>query len=661
MDASHFLNEFEFIVSSATGLENIRNLILELAFRGKLSTKSKDESDASKYIEELLSHKKRLIEAGEVKRNTSLIPVSTDEIPWILPDHWSWCRLGEVTNYGILERRELKDVEQSTWILELQDIERNSSKVANKIKVTERKFKSTKNAFQQGDVLYGKLRPYLNKVLVADQPGVCSTEIIPFHPYANIDSHYLAWVLRSPYFVDYASSSTHGMSLPRLSTYLARMSLMPIPPFPEQQRIVAKIEELMALCNQLDSQILSASKIIVKARNNSLDALIKASSPTDIPKSWQRIASNFSALFSSPTSIKPLRKFIYDLAIMGRLSQRVSGTTPTSKTLIEIKKVKKDLVKRKVIKKPRNLPPISVNDKPVILPSNWQWIRLGDVCKEIEYGTSQKASEDSSGVPVLRMGNIVDGKIDFKDLKYVEPNIKDLPRLFLKNGDLIFNRTNSYELVGKMGLFEHVDDEYTFASYLIRVSLLDQYVLPEWVNLFFQSSICRKTQIEPQITAQTNQANFNGTKLANVLIPLAPIEEQRDIVKQLGFYMQICDELAEKLQKKENKQNKFSLAAVQSILNAESIVSALVNESPRHVRVLSVEIQLGSNMTKNIDSTILAKILKTNGGKMEAKQLWKASNLKGIDDFYALLKREIEDGFIQEPNIAELKLVEAVE
>lgn len=129
-------------------------------------------------------------------------------------------------------------------------------------------------------------------------------------------------------------------------------------------------------------------------------------------------------------------------------------------------------------------------------------VRLGDLAKVIEYGTFTKADLDDNKIPVLRINNIIDGKLDYRNLKYVNPDIKDLPRLYLNNNDILFNRTNSYELVGKTAVFKGLDNTMIFASYLIRVSLFNHRVNAEYINIVMNSNIYRVSQIELEITQQ---------------------------------------------------------------------------------------------------------------------------------------------------------------
>jgi type I restriction enzyme, S subunit len=135
----------------------------------------------------------------------------------------------------------------------------------------------------------------------------------------------------------------------------------------------------------------------------------------------------------------------------------------------------------------------------------------------------------------------------------------------LAPGDLLFNRTNSYELVGKMAVFSETAP-YTFASYLIRVRLHEAKALPEYVSIYFGSSVCRRTQIDPHITQQTNQANFNGTKLKEIAVPTPSLEEQKRIVAKLDVLMKVCDELEAKLRHAEGRAAKLAEAAVRELV-----------------------------------------------------------------------------------------------
>lgn len=257
-----------------------------------------------------------------------------------------------------------------------------------------------------------------------------------------------------------------------------------------------------------------------------------------------------------------LRQSILQEAVQGKLVPQDPDDEPASVLLERIKEEKERLIKEKKIKKQKPLPPITEDEIPYELPKGWEWVRLINIAKVIEYGTSSKASNVNIGVPVLRMNNIQNGKIVFSDLKYVSNNIKDLPRLYLKKSDLLFNRTNSYELVGKTGVYLKEDDVFTFASYLIRISLFNEFIDARFINYYMNSLIYRQTQIEPEITQQNGQANYNGTKLKNTIMPIPPLNEQKRIVQKVDQLMALCNELEKNIE----QSKKDSELLMQSVL-----------------------------------------------------------------------------------------------
>lgn len=209
--------------------ERFRQLCLEKAIQGKLVPQLVSEPEVK--------------QIGEVPK----------DIPFAIPEKWSWIRLGELVNYGSSKQIEGFKITASTWVLDLEDVEKNSGKLLQKKYGT--KTTSNKSCFKKGDVLYGKLRPYLNKVLIADEDGCCTTEIIPISVSSaklKLDAEFLCYFLRSPYFIEYANSCAYGVKMPRLGTKDAKAALVPIPPFQEQQRIVRRLKQLFTLITDLE-------------------------------------------------------------------------------------------------------------------------------------------------------------------------------------------------------------------------------------------------------------------------------------------------------------------------------------------------------------------------------------------------------------------------
>ena len=234
-----------------TQLENLNQAILQEAVQGKLVKQDPKDEPASELLKRIKAEK---LKSGIKEK--PLPPIKNEDIPFEIPENWVWCRLGEITNYGSSPKAEPLDLKNNTWILDLEDIEKTTSNLLCKIRFNERNSLSTKSRFKAGDVLYSKLRPYLDKVIVADEDGVCTTEILPLKCYADLNPNYLKYSLKRVDFLKYVNSVTKGMKMPRLGTKEGQLALIPLPPLSEQKRIVAAIEKQLVKTKQLKEHII---------------------------------------------------------------------------------------------------------------------------------------------------------------------------------------------------------------------------------------------------------------------------------------------------------------------------------------------------------------------------------------------------------------------
>lgn len=254
MNADRLLALYEKVAEAPDAVPRLRRFVLDLAVRGKLVPQDAGDEPASELLKRIAAEKARLVKAGEIRKKAAQNPKMV-EPPHEHPSNWRWVSLGTVFLYDAGAKREPKSLDPSLWLLELEDIEKETGRLVARISVADRESKSTKSEFQVGDILYGKLRPYLTKVLVADAPGYSTTEIVAIRPFLPLCSEYCALALRRPDFVDYVTRLGQGTKMPRLRTEDAVVSPFPLPPLTEQRRIVAKVEELMALLDRLEAAL----------------------------------------------------------------------------------------------------------------------------------------------------------------------------------------------------------------------------------------------------------------------------------------------------------------------------------------------------------------------------------------------------------------------
>ncbi|WP_427033190.1 restriction endonuclease subunit S [Enterobacter hormaechei] len=380
-----------------------------------------------------------------------------------LPEGWIDAQLGQIIDYGKANKKVLSDVKPSTWVLELEDIEKDSSKILNQVEMSERPFKSTKNSFKKGDVLYGKLRPYLNKVIVANRDGVCTTEIIPISAEPLCSNKYIFYWLKNSIFLRYVNDVSYGVNMPRLGTSDGNRAPFRLAPFAEQKIIVDKLDTLLV---QVDGAKTRLEKI--------------------------------------PQILKRFRQAVLASAVSGRLTEEWRGTT---------------------------------------ILTDWKKGILKNFIKKPSYGTSAKSQKEGS-IPVLRMGNLQDGKLDWSDLVYTSDK-NEIEKYKLIAGDVLFNRTNSPELVGKTSIYKG-ERKAIYAGYLIKIQCLEA-LNPEYLNYHLNSHIAKQYCYEVKADG-VSQSNINAQKLAAYPLEVPPINEQHEIVRRVEQLFIYADGIEKQVQ-----------------------------------------------------------------------------------------------------------------
>ena len=248
--------------------EALKKSILQEAVQGKLVPQDPSDEPAEALLARIWAEKQRLIKEGKIKKDKHESVIFRrdnshyekldgvercidDELPFEIPENWCWAQLGSISSYAeTKQKKNAANADSDIWGLDLEDIEKGGRLIVRKT-VGERKAIGDKTVFSKGDILYSKLRPYLLKILVAPECGICTPEIVPFQMYGGIVSEYIVNFLRSPYVDNLINSITYGVKMPRVGTETMTTLFVPVPPLAEQHRIVQRIEELLPLVKGL--------------------------------------------------------------------------------------------------------------------------------------------------------------------------------------------------------------------------------------------------------------------------------------------------------------------------------------------------------------------------------------------------------------------------
>ena len=452
------------------------------------------------------SYYEKMLATGEVK-------CIDEEIPFEVPKGWKWCRLGEISTYAQTKRKiNASNADTQLWGLDLEDIEKGG-RLLNIKTVGERKAIGDKTIFNRGDILYSKLRPYLLKILVAPEGGICTPEIIPFTCYGNICKDYIVSFLKSPYVDDYINSATFGVKMPRVSTETMTSLLVPLPPLSEQFRINTKAKELMPYIDEYG-----------KAQDK-LNKLNEELSYT-------------------------IRKSILQEAIQGKLVPQITEEGTAQELLEQIKTEKQKLVKEGKLKKSTLATSVifrgddnkyyeQIGKKclditeqiPFEIPSNWEWCRVRNVSNSYIGLTYKPTDIDEKGIIVLRSCNIRNGKLALDDIVRVSSSISE--KLLIEENDIIIcARNGSKRLVGKSALIRNLTEPMTFGAFMA----ICKTPIYEYMFAYLQSDLFFGQLRDVSNTTTINQLTQN--KFNDFLIPIPPVKEQERIAFKISQLFQ---------------------------------------------------------------------------------------------------------------------------
>lgn len=355
---------------------------------------------------------------------------------------------------------------------------------------------------ETGDLVIGMDGDF-NSRLWAGPPALLNQRVCKVAPDESFYSkRLLAYAL--PGYLKLINDYTSAVTVKHLSSRTVDALPLPLAPRAEQDRIVSKIDELFSRIDEGEQALGRVAKLVERYRQS----VLKAAVTGELTRDWREARKLAGEPVESGADllarILKARRAAWEQAELAKL--KAKGKTPID-----------DRWKQKY-KEPA--PPDTTD--PSALPEGWVWATVDQLSSDVTYGTSAKCNDDISGVPVLRMGNISAGKLDIEKLKYLSADHAEFPALLLESGDLLFNRTNSAELVGKSAIFDLEGKHWSFASYLIRVRVLT--INAEWLASYI-NSVFGRDWIREVKNQQVGQANVNGSKLKALAIPLPPLQE----------------------------------------------------------------------------------------------------------------------------------------
>ena len=551
------------------GITKLRELILELAVRGKLVPQDDNDEPASVLLEKISDEKAYLIKEGEIKKTKLLPELTEDEKPFESPQGWCFYRLGDLVEKlgsGSTPRGGRNAyVSEGIPFLRSQNVRNeglDDSDIAYISSETHQRMNNT--IVYPGDILLNITGASLGRTIIFPNT----------YPEANVSQHvtiirlidpnitpFIYLCIRSPLLQKIVWERQVGMAIEGLSKKVLELFEIPIPPLAEQKRVVAKVDELMMLCDQLEQQTESSIDAHATLVEVLLATLTDSADADELAQNWARISEHFDSLFTTEQSIEALKQTVLQLAVMGKLVPQNPNDEPASVLLEKIAEEKKRLVKEKVIKKEKPFSAITDDEKTFELPQGWNWSKLGNCSANIHYGYTASANESLTDCRMLRITDIQNNNVNWESVPGCEITPKQAGNYLLADGDILIARTGG--TVGKSYLVQNISVKSVFASYLIRVQKLDA-LYERYIKVFLESKSYWSQLYEAAMG--TGQPNVNGNALKNLVFPVPPLAEQHRIVAKVDELIDICDQLKEKLKQSQETQVQLTDALVDRAL-----------------------------------------------------------------------------------------------
>ncbi|MGO5009773.1 restriction endonuclease subunit S [Bacillus wiedmannii] len=560
------LEQFDTIFDTPESVQKLQRLILDMAVQGKLVQQNPNDEPASVLLESAKAERKQLVKEKKIKKESVLPLITEGEEPYRLPKGWEWGRLGELGNIfngnsinaKIKEERYSK-VTQGYDYIATKDIDSQTREIKyeNGIKIPfhENKFKVA----HEGSVLICAEGGSAGKKIGILSKDVCfGNKLFVTETYGEINNKYIFYIYQSSFFYKSFSSRMTGI-IGGISIGKFKEILVPIPPVPEQKRIVEKIEKLMSFCRKLKEQLENKHTKEDRLNIAAFVSLGQSETEEELKENLQFVLSHLHSLCTDTKHIQQLRNAVLSLAMKGKLVSQYKNDEPASVLLERIKQEKEQLIKEKKIKKEKTLPNILEEENPFEIPNGWEWTFIDNIGFTVTGKTppTNNPTYYEGKIPFLNPANITNGIVSYGGKKISEEGAK-YSQIIPNNSILIVCINGSLEKgIGRAGkITKSVAFNQQINAIVPNESLNSDYLLLAIRSPFFQK------QIKEKATGTVNYI-INKNAVRSLSLPLPPLNEQNRIVEKVSRLMSFCDELEKNIEHSKQESEKLMKAVLQ--------------------------------------------------------------------------------------------------
>lgn len=492
--------------------QELKNSILQLAIQGKLVEQRPEEGTAEELFTQIQQEKKRLIAEKKIKKEKPLPEITEDEKPFDIPESWKWVKLGEiVTVLGgkrIPAGRQLTTENTGYKYIRVSDMKDGTVLTDGLLYVPSDIFPSIARYIIHKEDVYITVAGTIGRVgkIPEEIDGANLTENADRLVFSMLEQNWLIKCLESNIVQSQITNVTTKVGQPKLAIKRIQKLIIPLPPLAEQKRIVAKFEELLPYIDRYE-------------------------------QAWSKL-EQFNNLFP-----EDMKKSLLQYAIQGKLVEQRPEEGTAEELFARIQEEKQRLIAEKKNKKEKPLPEITEEEKPLDIPESWKWVYLLDIIEEKpSNGYSPKGVTYPTEIKNLTLTATTSGRFKDDAFKYVDISKEDASKYWLKNNDLLIQRSNSRELVGTSCIYTGADNAYIYPDLMMRMHVSSQVDI-YYIDYVLKAPVTRNYYMASASGTSESMPKINQKIVSFTLVPLPPLAEQKRIVEKLKQLLPLCERL----------------------------------------------------------------------------------------------------------------------
>jgi type I restriction enzyme S subunit len=599
------------LAGAPNGIKKLRELILELAVRGKLVPQDPNDEPASELLRNIAKEKALLIENKTLRKGKPLPDIEQDEMQFKLPMGWEWIRLGQIGDWGAgatpARGNSTYYGGKIPWFKSGElaaDFISNSEETVTELALKECSLRRNK----PGDVLIAMYGATIGKTAILSVEGTTNQAVCACTPFNGVFNKYLLLTLKAlkSNFIGQGA----GGAQPNISREKIVATVTGLPPLPEQHRIVTKVDELMTLCDRLEAQQTDAESAHAQLVQALLDSLTQASDATDFATSWQRLAEHFHTLFTTESSIDALKQTLLQLAVMGKLVSQDPSDEPASELIKRIQAEKQRYLSESKARKQKALATDACQEPPFEIPDGWEWQTVDDVL-HVTGGVTlgrKLGGRKLLSKPYLRVANVQRGRLELEHIKEVEVPEGEVEKYLLQSGDLLITEGGDWDKVGRTATWRDELPECLHQNHVFRARAVVSDWEPRWAEMYLNSASARE-YFAGSSKQTTNLASINMTQLRACAFPLPPLAEQHRIVAKVDQLMALCDRLKTRLTEARQLSEQLASTLVERALAKDDQPASVTTDQKAARTLLAAEITHQLHGQRTFGQRKLQKVL----------------------------------------------------